>query len=156
MCTLPTDWTNGIRIPLVFQSHSEIMLKMLKLRFPNGIKLRILSESQISSCLISFGRCCPVMFNDSCHLLFIWSLHNITIVQDNCESVYSQSAMVFQKNTKNELIVLSFPQNLSKLAFQSSMVINLWECGIDRYWEVLRRICPALIFIDIINRHWYQ
>ena len=32
---------------------------------------------------------------------------------------------------KNELTVLSFPQNLSKLVFPSSMVINLWECRRD-------------------------
>ncbi len=47
----------------VFQSYSEIMLKMIQLRFPNGIKLRILSESQI-------GRCCHLTFNDLMPSLF--------------------------------------------------------------------------------------
>ncbi len=42
---------------LVFQSHSEIMLNMIQLRFSNGVKLKILSESHI-------GRCCHLTFND--------------------------------------------------------------------------------------------
>ena len=46
---------------LVFQIHSEIMLKMIQLRISNGIKLRILSESQIALFLISLGRYYPLM-----------------------------------------------------------------------------------------------
>ena len=47
---------------LVFQPYLEIMLKMIRLRFADGMKLRILSESQI-------GRCCHLMFNDFMHSL---------------------------------------------------------------------------------------
>ncbi len=69
--TLLMDWTNGIGIPtsaccigfpMQNQCSSEIMLIMIQLRFSNGIKLKILSESQISSFQISFGRCCHHMF----------------------------------------------------------------------------------------------
>ncbi len=102
---------------LVFQSHSEIMLKLIQLRFSNGIKLKILSESQI-------GRCYPLMFNDPCHLSLIWSLHNATIVQDNCDSAliskFIHSLPWFsQTRQKNELTVLNFPQNSSNFVFPS-------------------------------------
>ena len=108
---------------LVFQSRSEIMLKLIQLRFSIGIKLSILSESQI-------GRCCPLMFDDSCRLSFIWSLHNVTIIQHNCDSALISKFIhrlprFSQTTQKNELIVLSFPQNSSKFVFPSSMVINL-------------------------------
>ncbi len=61
------------------------------------------------------------------------SLHYVTIVKDNCDSVliskFIHSLRSFPQTTqKNELIVLSFPRNSSKLVFPSSMVINLWEC----------------------------
>ena len=36
---------------------------------------------------------------------------------------------ISQTPQENKLIVLSFLQNLSKLTFPSSMVINLGECG---------------------------
>ena len=43
---------------------------------------------------------------------------------------YTSVIIIFRNNAqKNELIVLNFPQNLSRLVFLSSMVIHLWECS---------------------------
>ncbi len=51
-----------------------------------------------------------------------------------------QSKSEILQNWFNQLILLSFPQILSQLAFTSTMVINLGECKVATYSKNLHSI----------------